>query len=781
MFKRLILLAAIALVCTNQVGAWELLPGKPNVDMFVTSADEQRIIAFLYTGGYWLTNDGGNTWEPISETVNDEHRAWYGYDISVVDAAADTVITRGYYGEYPGIEYPMYQAALTKDGGQSWFFPIGYSNSSDFMICNRGNHRTLMFTTSSRFKRSINFGMTWGLSVVYDPYVNQKLSLSQDAFHDSTLFATGIYFGTQSSGLWRSDDLGETWEWGLPDVPYYPQWNIIMMPDIDRLSNDDLLLTIQGSPSSDEACDSFLRSPDDGETWSEEYPLPYANSWPVQVVELTGNEGHLLLRCQYGREFRQYLYESDDYGNSFSLLQGPALHDVVRPKFMVNNPFNQTTYVATAGNGAWKTDDQAETWQSVPMPDLGSHGFAHIAAEYISYVGEYSADVFVKRDVDPQIQSFSYPPPAADSLQVALPIIAVDGTTIRGMFMRKSLETEEGYLYVVESIDNGQTWYDPIVSLPMVSIMGQTPITFCEDGGQNYILVSTQTGDVGTWSIYLSDDGGLTWTAETFNAYEFLTKYEVYDGQLHAIRRNEGVYRRPLDSDEWEFIPHTDMDGFNAPAATLLTDFDTFYTLTDSMGYLYQRDEWDTLGPVPDDQLRFAGAIPRDGQPPILFASSNMNPNLFVSYDGGFEWDTIHDPQPFVDQMARLAEIEYDPNRNRLWLNTPLGLMWEDADLFLGVGEPEPGIPLTHKLLNVYPNPFNSQATATVTLDRARDVKMVLFNTLGQEVQTLADGRLSAGDHSFSIDAASLASGTYFLRATTGDGTASVRKIELVR
>ncbi|MFV1883593.1 MAG: CHRD domain-containing protein [Balneola sp.] len=69
--------------------------------------------------------------------------------------------------------------------------------------------------------------------------------------------------------------------------------------------------------------------------------------------------------------------------------------------------------------------------------------------------------------------------------------------------------------------------------------------------------------------------------------------------------------------------------------------------------------------------------------------------------------------------------------------------------------------PLIFGLEQNYPNPFNPSTTISFTLSETGNANLKVFNMLGQEVATLANERLNAGNHTFSFDASSLASGMY--------------------
>ncbi|MCK4301699.1 MAG: T9SS type A sorting domain-containing protein, partial [candidate division Zixibacteria bacterium] len=82
----------------------------------------------------------------------------------------------------------------------------------------------------------------------------------------------------------------------------------------------------------------------------------------------------------------------------------------------------------------------------------------------------------------------------------------------------------------------------------------------------------------------------------------------------------------------------------------------------------------------------------------------------------------------------------------------------------------EPGtVPLTASLAQNYPNPFNPTTIIRFNLPRGADVKLDVFNILGQKVTTLVDRKLSAGPHEMVFDGTGHATGVYFYRLKTDD------------
>jgi hypothetical protein len=95
--------------------------------------------------------------------------------------------------------------------------------------------------------------------------------------------------------------------------------------------------------------------------------------------------------------------------------------------------------------------------------------------------------------------------------------------------------------------------------------------------------------------------------------------------------------------------------------------------------------------------------------------------------------------------------------------------------------EEEAGRPIVSFALRPpYPNPFNETTTIRFHLPHAGDVTLKVYNTLGQEVSTLADGPLQAGEHRVQWAAKRLASGVYFVRLSF-ENSFQTRKVILLR
>lgn len=104
------------------------------------------------------------------------------------------------------------------------------------------------------------------------------------------------------------------------------------------------------------------------------------------------------------------------------------------------------------------------------------------------------------------------------------------------------------------------------------------------------------------------------------------------------------------------------------------------------------------------------------------------------------------------------------------------------AGQMLGVStEPvESDRPESFSLQQNYPNPFNPSTAISYTLPQASDVRLEVFNLLGQRVALLVNDRVQPGQHTVTFQAGNLSSGIYIYRLQA-DGFTQTRKMLLVK
>lgn len=89
-------------------------------------------------------------------------------------------------------------------------------------------------------------------------------------------------------------------------------------------------------------------------------------------------------------------------------------------------------------------------------------------------------------------------------------------------------------------------------------------------------------------------------------------------------------------------------------------------------------------------------------------------------------------------------------------------------------------IPKQYKLEQNYPNPFNPVTNINIAIPVRSNVKLMVFDMLGREIETLVNGNLEAGSYKVSWNAQKYSSGIYFYRIIA-DGFTDTRKMILVK
>ena len=129
------------------------------------------------------------------------------------------------------------------------------------------------------------------------------------------------------------------------------------------------------------------------------------------------------------------------------------------------------------------------------------------------------------------------------------------------------------------------------------------------------------------------------------------------------------------------------------------------------------------------------------------------------------DYDLNGDHHIWFSEACNAAEILDDQHGTAI--NVPpskdfrIWSMYPDDDPLNGGGSPPKP--------NIYPNPFNPTTSIAIEMPSAGEFEASVFNVLGQRVERLFDGKLSAGRHHFVFYGQELPSGIYFLRTGHGE------------
>ncbi len=89
-------------------------------------------------------------------------------------------------------------------------------------------------------------------------------------------------------------------------------------------------------------------------------------------------------------------------------------------------------------------------------------------------------------------------------------------------------------------------------------------------------------------------------------------------------------------------------------------------------------------------------------------------------------------------------------------------------------------MPDAFSLFQNYPNPFNPTTNIKFQMPKSGFVKLIVYDLLGKEIQTLVNEKLSPGTYEVDFDGSSLPSGVYFYMLESGNFT-ETKKMMLVK
>lgn len=409
-----------------------------------TFARDRTLFAVLFATdeglGIWRSTDAGQSWRMANTGLS---------DLSVTDLA----ISPAFATDQTLVAMTRKQGLFrSTDGGQSWtsltdrYRPedLGVQSSGGVFISPTYADDQTFFVSHYGLQRSTDGGETWDRVF---PRLSH-LAISPAFATDHTLY---IYTG--DGGLLRSTDGGDSWQpanTGLT-LTNFGSGRIILSPDYASTQIAYFIWT----PSSPEAPVQFYRSTNGGQLWKRLVGEPPRASTPVEL----GAEGSAFLALDESGKLVRWSIAALEW----QAVGLPPLSEITFDHLILSPDFaqNQIMWAASEGAGILRSQDAGRTWTNTEFPTRATIGTP--------------------------IEPVTVPP---DTLLVGTPLglyqsdgggpwTPVGGGLPQGVAVKRIEIGEDGSWRVLlggegdgsgqrvfVSTDDGQTWTQPIPTLP---------------------------------------------------------------------------------------------------------------------------------------------------------------------------------------------------------------------------------------------------------------------------------------------------------------------------
>ena len=291
------------------------------------------------------------------------------------------------------------------------------------------------------------------------------------------------------------------------------------------------------------------------------------------------------------------------------------------------------------------------------------------------------------------------------------------------------------------------------------------------------LLVSGNNIFAGSYlGVYLSTDNGTSWTQTSLNN-EQVWALAILGSNIFAGTGN-GVYLSTNNGMNWTqtTLNNEDIRSFAVNGNIILAG-----SQGPTYGVYVSTDNGTSWTHTPLNSN--IGSMTTSGN--NIFAGTANYPagtgGIWLTTNNGANW-TLKNEGFVITQNGYSNVNSLLTTGNYIFAGTWGNSVWRRglSDILTGVQNISTEIPQNFKLEQNYPNPFNPTTNIRYNLARNGFVKIVVFDALGREIETLVNEKQMAGTYEAKFNASQYSSGVYFYKLIT-DGFIETKRMVLLK
>jgi len=693
-------------------GAIAIDPNNPNI-VYAGAGEAMYLFSTnMYDGrGVYKSTDAGGSW---TQMTNGFGSTTHFTDMQVSPHNSNIVLAAlgsGYWHlGYIGNEGIW----RSTDAGNTWTRTLSVLDAFDVIVHPSNANIVYAATgggfTTSGFHISTDAGVSWNQSNTGLPPTSSILRMQISLANSSptTIYAL-IYDGSGNPKAYKTTNGGSSWSQISAGVQLGGTYDGINWSDQGWY---DLCIAVNPSNANSVFIGNIeLHQSMDGSTFSPKRISGGSGAWDCpthvdlhRIVFAPSNSNYVYIACDGG------IYKSTDGGNNWSSAnKGITTIQLYR---VASHPSKHDTLVGGAqDNGNFRTlNGGATAWNFVTTGDGMECFFDHTTPNVV-YFATQNASLYKSTDYGASVSWLG----------------SFNGAWIAPFFMHPSnnqmLYTATNDVY--RSTDAGASFTviaSNVTTSDLINTMAQSSVN------PNNMILAGSGSYTSTPQVKVSTDAGFTWTDVTSNI----------PGTQRYITR---VVTHPANANTMYVV----RSGFSSGNKIYMTT---------NLGSNWTNVSGD-LPNIPHNDFFVDPAITTD-----YYTANDFG--VYRSTNGGTNWFREGTGMPFVPAI----DFNYVVANGKRYLRVGThgrSVYETDLDAVVSVDDDitEKGN-LSFELAQNYPNPFNPITNISYTLTEESNVKLTIYNPLGEVVETLVEKVQAANKYEVVWNATNEPSGIYF-------------------